>query len=369
MAIQIRKRQKGTSYRVRLHINGRRISKSFDSRHDAMEFERDVQLNPRILQTGLLTFEMAAQEWMEKHARPRKAPGSIAGNENLLRRDLNPRFGKMRLTEIEAHHVDDMVLDLRQAMSNASVNRRLELIRSIYNYHIRRRNVPHSPMSGVSFLRVDPKPMKFWTLEEARRFLEHAKAKYDGTPRESIYLLYLLALNTGMRLGEMLALKWTAVDLTSGLISVCRTVCSHTRQVRETTKGRRIRHVPINDALFGVLEAAKARRSNVEWVLHNRGLLLDHHNIRNRHWLRDIAESSVSSIRFHDLRHTYASHFLMNGGELFKLQAILGHADIRTTMNYSHFSKAYLLENANIVRFEATGNIVPFPKKTAGSGS
>lgn len=118
---------------------------------------------------------------------------------------------------------------------------------------------------------------------------------------------------------------------------------------------------------MGILEAAKARKGDVEWVLHTEGALLDENNIRNRHWDRDIAESGVSRIRFHDLRHTYASHFLMNGGELFKLQAILGHADIRTTMNYSHFSKAYLQENANIVQFSANASVinVNFKKRTS----
>ena len=72
-------------------------------------------------------------------------------------------------------------------------------------------------MSGVAFLKVDPKPMQFWTLEEAQKFLEHAKGKYEGTSQEYIYVLYLLALNTGMRFGEMLALKWSAVDFRNGL--------------------------------------------------------------------------------------------------------------------------------------------------------
>lgn len=367
MAIQRRKRQKGTVYRVRLLINGRRISKSFTRKLDAMEFERNAKLDPRIMDGSSLRFREAANEWLENHARPRKAPGTIAENESLLTQDLIPAFGGMKLGDITPQHIDDLVLKLRKDKSNASVNRRLELIRSIFNYHIRRRNVLFSPMAGVAFLKVDPKPMKFWTLEEGRSFLEHAKAKYEGTPQGHIYLLYMLALNTGMRFGELLALKWSAVDLSARLIMVCRTICHHTLQVRETTKGRRIRHVPINDSLYGLLKAAKARRGDVEWVLHTNGALLDENNIRSRHWKKDIKESGVSRIRFHDLRHTYASHFLMNGGELFKLQAILGHADIRTTMNYSHFSKAYLLENVNIVRFDANNPVIKLNFRRVGS--
>lgn len=367
MAIQKIERQKGTIYRVRLISKGKRLSKCFNRKYDAMEFERNAKLDKRLLWNADLKFKAAALEWLENHARPRKAPGTVMENESLLSRDLIPTFGSAKLGDIVPQDIDNFIAKLRKGMSAASVNRRLELIRSIFNYHKRRRNVLHNPMDGVAFLKVDPKPMSFWTLAEARRFLDDAKLKYVGTPQEHIYLLYMLALNTGMRFGEMLALKWSAVDLSNRLITVCRTLCHHTRKVRETTKGRRIRHVPINDSLYGLLLAAKSQAGNSDWVLNTEGNFLDENNIRNRHWEKDIEASGVSRIRIHDMRHTYASHFMMNGGDVFKLQAILGHADIRTTMNYSHFSKAYLLDNANIVRFEATGNLVKIPFRKTGT--
>ncbi len=367
MAIQKVKRKKGIIYRVRLQLDGRRITKCFVRKHDAMEFERNAKIDPRIADGINLRFEQAALEWFENHAKPRKAPGTVVNNEALIRNDLIPELGNKRLGDITPQQVDMFIHKLRRQMSNASVNRRLELIRAIFNYHIRRRNVLYSPMAGVAFLKVNPKSIKFWTLEEGRLFLEHAKMKYEGTEREYVYLLYLLALNTGMRLGEMLALKWSAVDFQNGLITVCRTLCHHTGQVRETTKGRRIRHVPINGAIVGILKNTWANRKNVEWVFHTEGKLLDQSNLRNRHWKHDIKESGVSRIRMHDMRHTYASHFMMNGEDIFKLQAILGHADIRTTQQYAHFSKAYLLENVNIVRFEAEGNVIKLPVKKSGT--
>lgn len=367
MAIQRIERQKGSIYRVRLQIDGRRVTKCFVRKYDAMEFERNAKLDPRIMDGTELRFKHAALEWLENHARPRKAPGTVVNNEALIRNDLIVEFGNKRLGDITSRHIDAFVHSLRPRMSHASVNRRLELIRAIFNYHIRRRNVLYSPMTGVAFLKVDPKPMKFWTLEEGRKFLDHVQAKYEETPQEYAYLLYLVALNTGMRLGEIIALKWSAVDFQNGLITICRTICHHTGQVRETTKGRRIRHVPINDALIGPLKTAWGYRNGVEWVLHTEGKPLDQNNLRNRHWERDIKESDVSRIRIHDMRHTYASHFMMNGGDIFKLQAILGHADIRTTQQYAHFSKAYLLENANIVRFEAKGNVIRVPFRSSGT--
>ena len=65
-------------------------------------------------------------------------------------------------------------------------------------------------------------------------------------------------------------------------------------------------------------------------------------------------EADVKKIRFHDLRHTFASHYVMNGGNIFELQQILGRSDTKTTMRYSHFSPDHIAHTANIVRFSYT---------------
>lgn len=358
MAIDKLNRRKGVIYRVRLTVDGKRISKCFDRKIDAVKFSQEAVLDTRIIDGLKLTFGEAATEWLEYHARPRKAPSSVVNDEAILEKELTPYFGKMRLADIQPHHIDTFIARKMEQMSNASVNRRLERIRAIFNYHMRRRAVSYNPMSAVAFLKVDPKPIRFWSLDEARCFLKYAEQKYMGTDSKAFYVLYLTALNTGMRMGELLALKWSAIDLNNRLITVCRTLCHHTHQVRETTKGRRIRHVPINDSLLEPLRALMTSRNGSEWVFHTNGSLLDQNNIRNRHWKVDKRESGVTNIRFHDLRHTYASHFMMNGGDIFKLQAILGHADIRTTMQYSHFSKAFIRESANIAQFDTGTNVV-----------
>ncbi len=358
MAIDKRKRHRGFIYRVRILVDGKRVSKSFTRKIDAIKFEQQAQLDSSIVDGFKLSFKQAALDWLNNHARPRKAPGTVKNNERMINKDLIQCFGEMKLAKIQSGHIDSFIASLNGKMSNASINDRLELIRAICNYYIKRRALSYSPMSAVDFLKVDPKAMKFWSLAEARCFLEHARSKYFGTSKEAIYFYYLISLNTGMRVGEVLALKWAAIDFESRLIMVCRSKCHHTHEVRETTKGRRIRHVPMNDVLYEELRDLKTKSQGSEWVLHTKDCMLDHCNITNRHWNQDIKDSGVSRIRIHDMRHTYASHFMQQGGDLFKLQAILGHADMRTTMQYSHFSKSFLQENANIVQFGTGDNLV-----------
>ena len=84
MAIQKIERHKGTIYRVRLQNDGKRATKCFSRKYDAMEFERNAKLDPRIMDGTELRFKQAAFEWLENHARPRKAPGTVVNNEALI---------------------------------------------------------------------------------------------------------------------------------------------------------------------------------------------------------------------------------------------------------------------------------------------
>ena len=140
------------------------------------------------------------------------------------------------------------------------------------------------------------------------------------------------------------------------------------KAIRETTKSRKIRHVPLGEGIYHDLLKAYEGRDGTELVFHLNGEILDKSNLRNRHFNQDIKGSGVSRIRIHDMRHTYASHFMMNGGNLYALQAILGHSDTKMTQRYAHLSKTYFTEKADIVRF-GDGKVieVDFGQKTGTS--
>lgn len=125
------------------------------------------------------------------------------------------------------------------------------------------------------------------------------------------------------------------------MITVRRSYCNVSKVIRETTKSGKIRHVPLGEAIYNDLLEAHARRNN-ELVLTLNDRMIDKSNLRNRYFYRDMRESGVSRIRFHDLRHTFASHFMMNGGNIYTLHAILGHSDIKMTQRYAHLSKAFI---------------------------
>ncbi len=356
MPIQAIERRKGRTYRVRVWVNGKRVSRNFERKIDALQFEQRVRISP--VEVRSMTFANAAQEWLTNHAEVRKAKSSIMGDKTMLKLHILPMLGKIMLHTIRPNHIDQLIRHLKdKQLSDATVDKNLQTIKAVFNFHVKRGVLFYNPMSAIRMLHNKEVPFKFWSRGDAQTFLEHSAKKHIGSDTEVFHLLYKVALNTGMRQGELIALKWNAVDLDRSLITVCRTYDKHTRGIVETTKGRKIRVIPIEDAIHDDMAKLKAKTQG-ELVFQYHGRLVDPDNLYHRHFLKDVEESGVERIRFHDLRHTFASHYMMNGGNRFELQKFLGHSDAKLTERYAHLSLEYIAGKTNIVNFTEKDNVV-----------
>jgi integrase len=116
----------------------------------------------------------------------------------------------------------------------------------------------------------------------------------------------------------------------------------------------------MNDQVFILLERLSMQRTSDFVCLNEKGSSWDvNHSAR---WFRIALEKArVRKVRFHDLRHTFASHFMMNNGNIYDLQKILGHSDMKMTMKYAHLSPEHLLAASNIVSFNG-GNVEDLPE-------
>jgi integrase len=178
------------------------------------------------------------------------------------------------------------------------------------------------------------------TVEEIRRFLDAAKAEDD----EQTFVLYATAVYTGGREGELAALQWADVDFENRLITVQRSFDG-------PTKAEDVRYVPVLDALLPILRNWRLRAPGKQVFTNREGRMLlpssrvfqeSLHRVLRRGAFENVIRNGKSRpyIRFHDLRHTFASHWVMNGGDLFKLQKILGHKTVQMTMRYAHLQPA-----------------------------
>jgi len=207
----------------------------------------------------------------------------------------------------------------------ATVNRDLARLRNMFNTAVEWDLLEASPLEGLRFLRENNARTRYLKLEECDRLTRACIARLT---RAAV----TLALHTGMRLGEILSLRWRDLDWSSGLVLI------------PDSKNGEPRHIPMDSAVRELL-AAYPRWPNVDWVLTNcRGEQL--RNIRGG-FQNALRRAGLTDLRFHDLRHTFASHWVQNSGDLYVLKDILGHKSITITQRYAHLSPAYKRDAVN----------------------
>jgi integrase len=135
--------------------------------------------------------------------------------------------------------------------------------------------------------------------------------------------IVLLAMNTGLRKGELLALMWSDINLTSGVLTIRA----------ETAKSGKERHVPLNAESRDVL--TRWRRQVDDGPLFAIGDF-------KTAWASFIRDTGIRNFRFHDLRHHFASRLVMNSIDLNTVRELLGHADLKMTLRYAHLAPAHL---------------------------
>ncbi|MDC5841873.1 site-specific integrase [Vibrio europaeus] len=138
--------------------------------------------------------------------------------------------------------------------------------------------------------------------------------------------LVITAINTGLRRGELLALKWDDVDFEQQYLSVRA----------QNAKAKKSRNIPLNDTVLEVLESWQLQNKKREYVFASRSDV----PIKDikKPWLRVLQEAKITDFRFHDLRHHFASKLVMVGVDLNTVRELLGHSDLKMTLRYAHLA-------------------------------
>ncbi|MDC5856327.1 site-specific integrase [Vibrio europaeus] len=138
--------------------------------------------------------------------------------------------------------------------------------------------------------------------------------------------LVITAINTGLRRGELLALKWGDIDFEQQYLSVRA----------QNAKAKKSRNIPLNDTVLEVLESWQLQNKKREYVFASRSDI----PIKDikKPWLRVLQEAKITDFRFHDLRHHFASKLVMVGVDLNTVRELLGHSDLKMTLRYAHLA-------------------------------
>jgi integrase len=233
-------------------------------------------------------------------------------------------FGELKLSSIQAKLIERYKRRRREEVSAASVNRELVLFKHMFHKAVDWQYMNMNPAQTVKLLK-EPQGRLRYLLPEEREFLLQ---ECSGMLRAIV----ITALETGMRKSELLNLTWKDVDLIRRTITVTR------------TKNNEIRVLPISDTLQPILERLYRERRGLYVFAKEDGS--SYGNWRGS-FESACDRAGIEDLRFHDLRHTFASYLVMAGVDIRTVQELMGHKDIKMTMRYSHLSKAHLLEAVN----------------------
>lgn len=280
------------------------------------------------------TFADAAVEFLRYVEHVLEVENStLSDYRSVIDRSLIPRFGAMPLEAISADLIEayrDELLDVRK-IGNRTIVRHLTVLHGVFRRAKRVWGLKENPASAEMVRR--PKVNYSGEFDLLRP--PEIAALCRAAESESDAALFLTAAYTGLRQGELLALRWRDVDPLLRRLHVRR---NYTHKIEKAPKSKRVRSVPLADEVAAALDDLSRRATFTAAddlvFCTGEGGFLDHHKLRRRFY-RALARARVRRVRFHDLRHCFAC-LAVQALPLTDVQGYLGHADIATTMRYVH---------------------------------
>ncbi|EEZ5177669.1 tyrosine-type recombinase/integrase [Escherichia coli] len=307
-------------YKVDIYPNGRkgkRIRRRFKKKQEAILFERYVMANADKKEwlggvSDRRTLGELLEIWWLLHGQTLEN-GAVERLqlEKTIRALGNPSANRLSKRDIAIHRGERLGDGISPSTINRDIYRLSGMFTTLINLgEFRMAN----PCSGLSPLRQGNPDVTYLTSSEVKRLLDALK----GDNR----LIALVCLSTGARWGECCTLRAEQVNF-------CRVTFLKTKNGKKRT-------IPISEEVQHQIKTREA------------GALFDIDYATFRKELRRVKPDLPRGQSTHVLRHTFATHFMMNGGNIIALQHILGHATIKQTMTYAHFAPDYLEEAARL---------------------
>ncbi len=276
-----------------------------------------------------IKFEAFADEYFELHCKVNnKKSFDTADKCNI--KVLKEFFSGLYLNEITPHKVQTFKSERAQTVyplkdgkaktiTPATVNRQLTCLKSMFNKAIAWGKFNGAnPVKGIKLFKENNSRLRFLEQEEITKLLANCIPLVKP--------IVVIAINTGMRKGEIMGLKWRDIDFKRGIIHLYN------------TKNGEKREIPANEtAINTFISVRKHPQSELVFVKENGEPYGDF----KKSFFTACNKSGIKDFHFHDLRHTFASHLVMSGVDLNTVRELLGHKSLAMTLRYSHLSQSF----------------------------
>lgn len=294
--------------------------------------------NGILVEPNKTTVGLFLKQWLETTVRTSVRETTLACYSNIIRNHITPKIGGIPLSKLSPIHVQGFYSSMEKEGKSDRMRRLVHaVLHRALEQALRWNMIQHNVCDAVEKPRVQKKTMKVLSPEQAKEFLKAAKG-------DRLEALYILAITTGLRQGELLALHWEHIDLKAGTLSVVQTLQEINGVLKygepKSGKGRRLVTLPEI-----AISALKEHRKKMLAEGHpgplvfpdTEGKPIRKSNLLRRWFKPLLKEARLPNIRFHDLRHTAATLLLSQGVHPKVVQERLGHSQISLTLDtYSH---------------------------------
>ena len=344
------KRKKGSKFREKIYFNGKETkSPWFDRKADAKAWkmmklvEKDkakLYGHTSLGETKQVSFKQFAKEWLGGKKKSQRTHNNY---ESVIRVHLEPYLEGMSIQSIQREDAQKIIQSLiDRNLKPKTISCIFGVLKSIFTHAKKLKVILNNPTEFVEIPKIPKKVPLYLSKEEINLFLRSNRSN-------ELYPLYVVALNTGCRRGELAALQWHQVIFDTNLIEVSATRDKLGR--KDTTKNGKNRFVPMNEITRMTLLALSQNRVSDYVFTHSDGEPLRVNHLY-RYFRKAIEKAGIEKdITFHKLRDTFASQFMMSGGNIYELQKILGHSSTDMTQIYAHLSPSHLASTTKIISF------------------
>ena len=313
--------KKGENYYIDYYVNGRRKREKVGPSRALAKKALEARKGEIVREKYQLPRKKAAplfEEFVPVYL------NYIKGYKKSYDRDVSTikrLLGKFRGKRLDAIHpflVESYKIERRKQVKPATVNKELGCLRHMYNMAIKWDYAEKNPVREVKFFKENNQRLRYLSQEEASALVEACAPHLRP--------VVIVALNTGMRRGEIFHLRWEHVDFGHRWIRVVE------------SKNGESRIIPMNDVVYRTLREQR-RQLKADFVFVN-GKGKPYRNIKYA-FRKALERAGIDDFHFHDLRHTFASNLVMAGEDLVTVKELLGHKSIQMTMRYSHLSQKH----------------------------
>jgi len=296
-------------------------------------FTREVAkkaLNSRLGDIAQGVFKLPKEEkpvpfssLVDRYEEYAKANWRAFQNSSYILKEFRAYFKETPLSKLTSWDLEKWKASQKKTDKPATVNRHLTILKHMLKKAVEWKLAKENPGTEVKCINVNNERNRYLEEDEMERLLSACKTQ---TERPWLVLIVILAIHTGMRLGELVGLRWNNnVDL------------NHWRITLVQGKNQKKKTIPLNDAAREVLELLYSHRYGQYVFMYRWGEPLGKRNVQVA--FDEVCKAAtITDLNFHDLRHTFASYLVMSGVDLTTVSRLMGHSSTRMTERYTHLA-------------------------------